>query len=120
MGASESTDIQKRLIESKEAEFNDLRNKSEQMQQELTTQKELLDGKVANIDHTLEIMEREQIRLKCMYKDLYDKVSFLEKHEDEMVTKSKKAKIEEERLEAIRQKVRVEEEERIRYRRRMY
>ena len=46
------------------------------MQQELTTQKELLDGKVANTDHTLEIMEREQIRLKRMYKDLYDKVSF--------------------------------------------
>ena len=120
MGASESTDIQKRLIESKEAEFNDLRNKTEQTQQELTKQKKLLDDKVANIDHKLEILEREQIRLKRMYKDLQDRVRVLEKHEDEMVTKSKKAKIEEERLEAIRQKVRVEEEERIRYRRHMY
>ena len=110
MGASESTDIQKRLIESKEAEFNDLRNKTEQTQQELTKQKKILDDKVANIDHKLEILEREQIRLKRMYKDLQDRVRVLEKHEDEMVTKSKKAKIEEERLEAIRQEVRVEEE----------
>ena len=72
---------------------------------------------MANIDHKLEILEREQIRLKHMYKDLQDRVRVLEKHEDEMVTKSKKAKIEE-RLEAIRQKVRVEEQ--IRYRRHMY
>ena len=60
-------------------------------QQELTKQKKLLDDKVANIDHKLEILEREQIRLKRMYKDLQDRVRVLEKHEDEMVTKSKKA-----------------------------
>ena len=96
-----------------------MRNKTEQTQQELTKQKKILDDKVANIDHKLEILEREQIRLKRMYKDLQDRVRVLEKHEDEMVTKSKKAKIEEERLEAIRQEVRVEEE-RIRYRRHMY
>ena len=34
----------------------------------------------------------------------------LEKHKDEMITKSKKAKMEEQKLEAIRQKVRIEEE----------
>ena len=96
-----------------------MRNKTEQTQQELTKQKKILNDKVANIDHKLEILEREQIRLKRMYKDLQDRVRVLEKHKDEMVTKSKKAKIEEERLEAIRQEVRVEEE-RIRYRRHMY
>ena len=44
---------------------------------------------MAYIDRKLEILEREQIRLKRMYKDLHDKVKVVEKHEDKSQRKPK-------------------------------
>ena len=59
---------------------------------------------MADINHKLEILEREQIRLKCMYQRLARQSESCRK--DEMVT----VKMEEWKIEAIRQKVRIEEE----------
>ena len=117
MGTNQSVSILRRveIIENKECEFNQMRLQLSQTVEEVKGHTDQIEHLIVS-SNNLDLLGKEQIRIRRMLKDLDDRITELENVEDDKARKTKRAKVEQQKIDEIKMRVKVEEKERQKYR----